>query len=543
MNDIDIKNKDIAIFAETNYRSQRKRFGIKEEDRNRHMYIIGKTGTGKSTLIENLISHDVQAGNGVALIDPHGDLVERVLSLIPKSRINDVIYFNPADVSFPIGFNVMEVSDDSEKHLVASGLISVFKKLWADSWGPRLEYVLRNCILALLDTPGTTLLGIMKMLVDSQYRARIVQKVSDPIVRGFWEEEFAKYPERFQAQAISPIQNKVGQFLSTSIIRNILGQVKSSFDIRDVMDNNKIFLMNLSKGRIGEDASALLGAMMITKLQLSAMSRIDIPESRRKNFFLYVDEFQNFATESFADILSEARKYGMGLILAHQYLAQLNDQLRAAIFGNVGTIISFRLGSLDARIMAMEFSPTFSADDIMALEKYQIYLKLSIDGTMSEPFSALTLPPKYIGGNEEIITRISRERYSAKKEIIEDKIERWAQNNTSIYSATTKKPVIKPLQRNIKGKSEAYKKNNGSRQGTPNVEKSDRPIPIIEEDTKQSHAITAGHQRSVKPIEHEIIISKKPLETEKFYKDEETIKQPLKKVQPKSLEPDQTVVI
>ena len=436
--DVDIINADVTVFAETNYRSQLKRFGIKENDRCNHMYVIGKTGTGKSTLLENLVIQDLKKNKGLALIDPHGDMVERILNFVPSWRINDVIYFNPADMNYPIGFNVMEVKNEAEKHLVSSGLISVFKKLWSDSWGPRLEYVLRNCILALLENEGSTLLGIMKLLVDRDYRARIVRHVRDPIVKNFWEEEFAKYPERFQAQAISPIQNKVGQFLSSSLIRNILGQVKSSFDLSDIMKTNKILLMNLSKGRIGEDASALLGAMMVTKLQLTAMERINMPESERENFYLYVDEFQNFATDSFADILSEARKYKLCLILAHQYLEQVEEKLRAAIFGNVGTLITFRLGSLDAEIIARELYPTFSAQDILKLDKYQIYLKLSIDGTISEPFSAVTLQPSYEGGNQSVIKKVSRERYSVLKTIIEDKIERWSHNNTSTFEAVAR---------------------------------------------------------------------------------------------------------
>lgn len=436
--DIDIINSDVTVFAETNYRSQLKRFGIKENDRSNHMYVIGKTGTGKSTLLENLVIQDLKKGKGLALIDPHGDMVERILNFVPNYRVNDVIYFNPADVNYPVGFNVMEVKNEAEKHLVSSGLISVFKKLWSDSWGPRLEYVLRNCILALLENEGSTLLGIMKLLVDRDYRARIVRHLKDPIVRNFWEEEFAKYPERFQAQAISPIQNKVGQFLSSSLIRNILGQVKSSFDLSDIMKTNKILLMNLSKGRIGEDASALLGAMMVTKLQLTAMERIHTPKVERENFYLYVDEFQNFATDSFADILSEARKYKLCLILAHQYLEQVEEKLRAALFGNVGTLITFRLGSLDAEIIARELYPTFSAQDILKLDKYQIYLKLSIDGTISEPFSAITLQPAYEGGNQNVIEKVSRERYAISKTIIEDKIERWSQSNTSTFEAVAR---------------------------------------------------------------------------------------------------------
>src|SRR3989339_1167277 len=314
-----MSDNEITFFAETNFRNSRVKFGIKKDDRRRHTYVIGKTGMGKSTLMENMIIQDIRNGEGVALVDPHGDFAEKILDFIPSKRINDVVYLNPSDIEYPIAFNVMESVTQEHKHLIASGLVGVFKKLWADSWGPRLEYVLRNAMLALLDYPGSTLLGVMRILVDKNYRKKVIAKIKDPVVRSFWVEEYSKYPDRFQAEAIAPIQNKVGQFLSTALIRNIVGQVKSTIDLRKIMDEQKILIMNLSKGRIGEDSSALLGAMMITKIQLAAMSRIDIPEEQRKDFYLYVDEFQNFATESFANILSEARKYRLNLIIAHQY--------------------------------------------------------------------------------------------------------------------------------------------------------------------------------------------------------------------------------
>lgn len=422
-----IDAKDLTVFAETNYREQCRLFGIKRDDRRRHMYIVGKTGMGKSTLLEHLIYSDIQKGEAVAVMDPHGDLAETVLSFVPPHRINDVIYFDPSDTNYPIAFNILEASSDDTKHLVASGLVSVFKKIWADSWGPRLEYVLRNTILALLDYPGSTLLGTLRMLVDKTYRNRVVEKIKDPVVRSFWIDEYAKYPDKFATEAIAPIQNKVGQFLSNSLIRNVVGQVKSSINIREVMDNNKILIMNLSKGKIGEDTSALLGAMMITQIQLAAMSRVDIPESERKDFYLYVDEFQNFATESFAGILSEARKYHLNLIVAHQYIEQLSEEVAAAIFGNVGTIITFRVGSTDAEVLVKEFSPYFTEEDLVNLAKWKIYLKLMIDGVASQPFSANTLTP--VKGDRSVIDKIlkvSRERYAAKKEDIEEKISRWA---------------------------------------------------------------------------------------------------------------------
>ena len=291
------QNDDLVLFAQTNFHNRRVRFGIKTDDRRRHMYFLGKTGMGKSTVLENMIIADIIAGRGVAVVDPHGDLVEKVIDYIPSNRVNDTVYFNPSDQEYPIAFNVLESVDEQQKHLVASGLIGVFKKIWADSWGPRLEYVLRNAVLALMDYPGSTLLGIMRILTDKAYRKKVIDRIHDPVVRSFWVDEYSKYPDKFQAEAIAPIQNKVGQFLSSSMIRNTVGQVKSTIDMREIMDQKKILLLNLSKGRIGEDNSALLGAMMITKIQLAAMSRVDVPETEREDFYLYVDEFQNFATD------------------------------------------------------------------------------------------------------------------------------------------------------------------------------------------------------------------------------------------------------
>ncbi len=424
------KQKDnIVFFAETNFRNQRTKFGIKKDDRRRHMYLIGKTGMGKSTAMENMIIQDIINGEGVALVDPHGDFAEKILDFIPNNRVNDIVYLNPADYEYPIAFNVMEAVSQEHKHLIASGLVGVFKKLWADSWGPRLEYVLRNAILALLDYPGSTLLGVMRILVDKTYRAKVISKIKDPVVKSFWVEEYSKYPQQFQVEAIAPIQNKVGQFLSTALIRNVVGQVKSTINLRYIMDNQKILIMNLSKGRIGEDSSALLGAMMITKIQLAAMSRIDIPEEQRKDFYLYVDEFQNFATESFANILSEARKYRLDLIIGHQYIEQLDELVQAAVFGNVGTLMCFRIGAADAEFLATEFAPYFIEEDLVNLTKYDTYMKLMIDGVASNPFSATTLPPlgkEFMTSNKEKVIKVSRERYAKPREEVEDKISRWS---------------------------------------------------------------------------------------------------------------------
>lgn len=421
-------NQEITFFAKTNFRNQQRVFGIKTDDRRRHMYVIGKTGMGKTNLLENLVIQDIQHGHGVAFIDPHGDTAEKIIKAIPAHRINDVIYFNPADQDFPLAFNVMESVSLEHRHLVASGLVGVFKKIWADSWGPRLEYILRNAILALLEYPGSTLLGVTRILVDKEYRKRVVDKVTDPVVKSFWVDEFTKWNDRVLQEVIAPIQNKVGQFLSSSLIRNIVGQTKSSFDVREAMDSQKILILNLSKGRIGEDNSALLGAMMITKIQLAAMGRVDIEEDERKDFYLYVDEFQNFATESFANILSEARKYRLSLILANQYVSQVDEKVRDAIFGNAGTIISFRIGAADAEFLEKEFEPVFMVNDLVNLPKFNVYLKLMIDGVAGDAFSATVLPPIELKGtveNIEKVIRISRERYASKKQEVEDKIRRW----------------------------------------------------------------------------------------------------------------------
>ncbi|MAG44649.1 hypothetical protein CL633_02045 [bacterium] len=421
-------NETITLFAETNFRGQKQQFGIKPDDRRRHSYIIGKTGMGKTTLMENMVIQDIRNGHGLAVVDPHGEFAEKMLSFVPSSRVNDVVYFNPADLDFPIAFNAIETVDPEYRHLIASGLVGVFKKIWADSWGPRLEYLLRNAILALLEYPGSTLLGIMRILVDKGYRKKVVNKIEDPVVKSFWVEEFTKYPDRFAAEAVAPIQNKVGQFLSNPLIRNIVGQVKSSINMREAMDSGKILIINLSKGKIGEDTSALLGAMMITKLQLAAMSRVDTEEQDRKDFYLYVDEFQNFATESFAGILSEARKYRLSLILGHQYIAQMPEEVRDAVFGNVGTLICFRIGAADAEFLEKEFEPVFTMNDLVNLTKYHVYLKLMIDGMASRAFSATALPPfeRPKEDHVEKIIKVSRERYSRTRQEIEDKINRWS---------------------------------------------------------------------------------------------------------------------
>ncbi len=434
--------EEITFLGVTTFRNERRKFGIKTDDRRRHIYIIGKTGMGKTALLENMTVQDILAGRGVGFIDPHGEAAEGLLDLIPSERINDVVYFNPADLNYPTAFNVMEKVGLEHRHLVASGLMGVFKKIWPDVWSARMEYILNNSILALLEYPNSTLLGINRMLAEPEYRKKVVERITDPVVKSFWVNEFARYTQRYEVEATAAIQNKVGQFISNPLIRNIVGQVKSKIDMREVMDQGKILIANLSKGRIGEDNSRLLGALLITKLYLAAMSRVDIPEEERRDFYLYVDEFQNFATESFVGILSEARKYRLNLTLANQYVAQLEEmtalgkstKVKDAVFGNIGTLIVFRVGAEDAEYLEKEFVPEFVAENLINLAKYNIYLKLMIDGVASRPFSAETLPPpkKPQKSNREKIIMVSRERYSTSREIVEEKIGRWMGSSEKI---------------------------------------------------------------------------------------------------------------
>ncbi|MBI2625151.1 MAG: type IV secretion system DNA-binding domain-containing protein [Candidatus Nealsonbacteria bacterium] len=426
-------NGDINFFAETTFRNINRKFGIKIDDRRRHVYVVGKTGMGKTVMLKNMAIQDIQQGHGIAFVDPHGEASEELLDFVPPNRINDVIYFNPADLDHPIAFNIMEKVGPEHRHLVAGGLMGVFKKIWPDVWSARMEYILNNAILALLEYPGSTLLGVNRMLSDPEYRRKVVENITDPLVKAFWVQEFARYTQRLESEATAAIQNKVGQFTSASLIRNIIGQTASSIDMRDIMDKEKILIIDLSKGRVGEDNSRLLGALIITKLQLAAMSRVDIPENQRKDFFLYVDEFQNFATQSFVNILSEARKYRLALILGHQYITQMEEEVRDAVFGNVGTIVSFRVGAEDGEFLEKEFMPEFTAQDLVNLGKYSIYLKLMIDGLAGRPFSAQTLaplPPLEISNRNKII-EASRERYGRPRAGVEEKIAKWAEVSAS----------------------------------------------------------------------------------------------------------------
>jgi hypothetical protein len=425
-----MEDEQVTYFAETDSRNRRLRFGIKAKDRSLHMYVIGKTGMGKSTLLENLAIQDIQNGNGMAFIDPHGKTAELLLEYIPEGRIKDVLYFAPFDLDYPVSFNVMEDVGADKRHLVSNGMMSAFKKIWVDAWSARMEYILNNILLALLEYPGSTLLGVNRMLADKDYRNKVVANISDPSVKSFWVDEFAKYGERYMQEAGAAIQNKIGQFVSNPLIRNIIGQPKSTFDIREMMDDRKILIMNLSKGRMGEANANLLGSMLITKIYLGAMSRADVSGTNLKklpNFYLFVDEFQNFANESFADILSEARKYKLNLTIAHQYIEQMTEEVKAAVFGNVGSMVTFRVGAYDAEALEKEFAPIFTMEDIVNLDKFQVYLRLMIDGVGSQPFSANTLntPPPPVPNFVSEIIDMSRSQFARPRAGVEDEIKDW----------------------------------------------------------------------------------------------------------------------
>ncbi len=420
----------VTYFAETDSRGKRVPFGIKSKDRLKHVYVIGKTGMGKSTLLENMAIQDIRNGNGLAFIDPHGGTAEKLLEYVPEERIKDVLYFAPFDLEHPVSFNIMEDIGADKRHLVVNGLMSTFEKIWVDAWSARMAYILQNTLLALLEYPGSTLLGVNRMLADKNYRKKVVDNITDPSVKAFWVDEFAKYTERFAAEATPAIQNKVGQFTSHPLVRNIIGQPKSSFDLRTMMDHKKILIVNLAKGRVGEGNANLLGSMLITKIYLAAMSRADKSATELQklpNFYLYVDEFQSFANKSFADILSEARKYKLNLTLAHQYIEQMEEEVRDAVFGNVGTMITFRVGAYDAEVLEKEFAPVFTAEDLVNLGSFQIYLKLMIDGIGSQPFSARTMPRMMepeISYVEEVIEH-SRKAFARPKTLVEKVIAEW----------------------------------------------------------------------------------------------------------------------
>ena len=426
---------DVVPFGKSNYHNQQIPFGLLRTDRARHLYVVGKSGTGKSKMLELLIATDIKAGKGVCVMDPHGDLVDAVVKHIPKERIEDVIYFNPMDTEYPIAFNPMQAVNPELKLRVTIGFIEIFKKLFGANWTPRLEHVLRQTTLALLDSEGTTVFSILKMLSDKNYRQKIVAKIEDAVVKNFWVNEFAAWSEKFDNEAITPLLNKVGQLVSTNLIRNIIGQPYNTFDIRQVMDNEKIMLVKLNKGLLGEENAALLGAMMITKIEQAALERADTPEEERKTFYLYCDEFQYFATDTFAEILSEARKYKLSLTVAHQYMGQLIDKVRTTVFGNIGTIISFRVGAEDAGILEQEFNPIFKVRDIINLAVREFYIKMSVKGETRDAFSATTMDcftPKDSDSHKDAIIEFSRRTFSKPKDEVEDLLRKWDESGGDI---------------------------------------------------------------------------------------------------------------
>ncbi len=411
----DESKRDTNFFATTEFKNEDQIFGLKTADRRKHTYIIGKTGAGKSTLIANMAIDDIRKGRGVGIVDPHGDLSEIILDFIPNRRVNDVVYLEPFDTARPFHLNVLENKNAQHKDLIASGIVSIFYKLYAESWGPRLEYILRNVILTLLEIPNATLPDALPLLADREYRRKKVATLKDEVIKNFWLREFEMMPDKLRAEAISPIQNKVGQFVSSQMIRNVIGNPKSTVDLEEIMNSGKILILNLAQGKLGEDNASLLGAMLITRIQLAAMSRVYAKEEDRKDFFMYVDEFQNFATNAFIKILSEARKYRLSLTMANQYTEQLDEEIQRAIFGNVGTLISFVVGARDAYLLSKEFAEIYSENDLVSLGKYEIVTKLSIDGMTSSPFPAKTLPlPSVKNDNRDKIVKLSKEKFGRK---------------------------------------------------------------------------------------------------------------------------------
>ncbi|CAN5289563.1 hypothetical protein BH10PAT1_BH10PAT1_2250 [soil metagenome] len=412
VSDDDNSNNDINFFARTVFKNKSTTFGIKDIDRRRHVWAIGKTGTGKSTLIANMAIDDIRKGKGVAVIDPHGDLCEILLDYVPNKRVNDVIYFNPDDREFSIRINPLEVANKEEAEFVVSGIIAIFSKIFGKFWGPRLEYVLRNTLLSLAETSNATLIDVPLMLTDKNFRKTIVDKLHDEVLKNFWINEYDNLPPSLQKEVIFPILNKIGQFVTSPIIRNVISSPKSSIDLEQIINDGKILIVNLSQGKMGEDNAQLLGAMLITKLQLAAMKRVNIPEDDRKDFYLYVDEFQNFATDSFIKILSEARKYHLNLMLANQYIAQIPPQVQKAILGNAGTLISFSAGAEDARLLSHEFANVFTEENLINMQNYQIAIRLMVDGHSQRPFLANTLPlPANVNANKEKVIKVSREHW------------------------------------------------------------------------------------------------------------------------------------
>ena len=442
-------SNDLTVLGLTDYRGEKITFGIKKEDKFRHMYIVGKTGTGKSVFLSNMIISDMKEGNGLCLLDPHGELVDAVLEHIPTNRINDVILFDVADSDFPIGFNLLQAETEDGKNLIASGVVTTFKRLFGTSRGPRLEYILRNVVLSLVEYPNATLMHILRILTDKNFREEVIANIKDTVVMKFRVNEFGKWNDKQREEAVGPITNKVGQFLSSKLVRNIFGQPRTKLNMRKAMDEGKIILVNLSKGRIGEDNANMIGSLLVTKIQIDAMSRADIPAHMRRDFYMYIDEFQNFASESFVTILSEARKYKLSLIVANQYTSQLIPEIRDAIFGNVGTTISFTVGKDDADLIAGQFKSMVEVNDLISLPKYTTYTRLMVDGISSDPFSMKTLPPNLVGdGSLELIDKIrkqSRQRYAMQRSQLEKLMDAWSKKTFSLQEKIAEKARYEAL--------------------------------------------------------------------------------------------------
>jgi hypothetical protein len=421
----EIMEDSLAYIAKRQIWDGEELVGFSASDRRQHVFIIGKTGSGKTTLLRNLILQDIEAGHAVGVIDPHGDLAHDLLDHIPPWRSDHLIYFNPADLENPVAFNLLANVPKDRRHLVTSGIIGAFKSIWRESWGPRMEYILANAISALLECQNVSLLGLQRMLSDDQYRRWVLRQVSDPVVRSFWVDEFDHYDDRFRKEAVAPIQNKVGQLLMGPI-RNILGQVQSKIDFRFLMDNRRILIANLSKGLLGEDKANLLGSLLVTQFQQTAMRRADVPESLRQNCFLHVDEFHNFTSDSFASALSESRKYGLSLTLCTQFMQQTKLEIRDAIFGNVGNLLSFRVGESDAAILAREFGHAFAPEQFTDLANFNVLMRKIRSNEIAAPFHAITLPPSAVRyGRRDNLIRRSRERYTSPRAVVEDRIRRW----------------------------------------------------------------------------------------------------------------------
>jgi hypothetical protein len=417
---------DLTILGKRDGWAEPQPFGISKVDSRRHLYVIGQTGSGKTTLLRNLILQHIAAGDGVGIIDPHGDLAEELLNHIPPARCHHLCYFNPGDLDFPVAFNPLADVPVDERHLAAAGIVKSFKNIWKDSWGPRLEHILHSAVSTLLECSGNSLLGVSRLLTDDAFRTKLLRQVSDPFLRDFWLNEYEAYDQRFRREAIAPVQNKIGQFLLNPVIRNIVGQAKNRISFPFMMDESRIFVANPAKGRVGDEKANLLGALLVTQFHLAAMSRAKQPEESRRDFFLFVDEFQNFATDAFADMLAESRKYRLSLTLSHQYIDQLTPPVRQAVFGNAGTLVCFRVGHSDAEALQGELGPEIPSREYVNLRRFETLVKLLEDGEPRGPFRGTTLPPLEIAtGRREKLIAHSRQRFSVPRAIVEAKHNKW----------------------------------------------------------------------------------------------------------------------